>query len=134
MTKERARLQLPASCEPPGEDNPPQQAVWIIFGATGHMGRSLARRALAHNDKVTVVGRAQENTREQMEGWHSNALGMLCDVRVRETVEHVIKKSIEYWGRVDVIVKYVFGYLWSTSSLISSKPTVLSAFPPKPPR
>jgi NAD(P)-dependent dehydrogenase (short-subunit alcohol dehydrogenase family) len=75
-----------------------------VFGATGHMGRSLVRAVLAHGDQCTAVGWTQENTPEQMNKWQDrNCLGLLCDVRVRETVNHVIKKSIEYWGRVDVI-------------------------------
>lgn len=110
MAPERPKLHLPSSCDPPGEDNPPQQAVWIIFGATGHMGRSLARAALSHNDKVTVVGRAQENTREQMQDWHENCVGMLCDVRVRDTVANVIRRSVEHWGRVDIIAKYALPF------------------------
>lgn len=34
---------------------------------------------------------------------NKNCLGLLCDVRVRDTVNWVIKKSVDYWGRVDVI-------------------------------
>jgi NAD(P)-dependent dehydrogenase (short-subunit alcohol dehydrogenase family) len=75
-----------------------------VFGATGHMGRSLVRAILAHGDQCTAVGWTQENTPEQMEKWQErNCLGLLCDVRVRETVDQVIKKSIDYWGHVDVI-------------------------------
>lgn len=41
---------------------------------------------------------------EQMEKWQEgNCLGLLCDVRVRETVDTVIKRSIKHWGHVDVI-------------------------------
>ncbi|KAI9810993.1 MAG: hypothetical protein M1827_005725 [Pycnora praestabilis] len=98
------KLQLPPGCEPPGPQNPAKQAVWIIFGATGHMGRSLARAALAHGDKVTAVGRTFENSLDSMQGWHSErCLGLLCDVRVRETVEEVIRKTVGFWGRVDII-------------------------------
>ena len=70
------------------------------------MGRSLARMALMRGDKVTVVGHDLENSVEQMQGWHeSRALGLVCDVRIRETVEGVIQKSIAHWTRVDVIAK-----------------------------
>ncbi|KAF2128679.1 NAD(P)-binding protein [Dothidotthia symphoricarpi CBS 119687] len=97
-------LRLPATCDPPSETNPPKRAAWIVFGATGHMGRSLVRAILAHGDQCTAVGWTQENTPEQIEKWQDkNCLGLLCDVRVRETVEHVIKRSIEHWGTVDVI-------------------------------
>ena len=71
------------------------------------MGRSLARAALSHGDQVTVVGWTQENTMEQMEKWQDrNCMGLLCDVRVRETVESVIQRSIDKWGNVDIIAKY----------------------------
>ncbi|KAF1957563.1 NAD(P)-binding protein [Byssothecium circinans] len=101
-------LKLPSTCDPPSEYNPPKQASWIIFGATGHIGRSLVRAALSHGDQCTAVGWSQENTMEQLEKWNDrNCLGLLCDVRVRETVDHVIKRSIEHWGRVDIIAKSV---------------------------
>jgi NADP-dependent 3-hydroxy acid dehydrogenase YdfG len=69
------------------------------------MGGSVARTALAHGDKVTAVGRTVENSIEQMRGWHENCQGLLCDVRVRETVDAVIKQSVKHWGKVDIIVK-----------------------------
>ncbi|KAF2750414.1 NAD(P)-binding protein [Sporormia fimetaria CBS 119925] len=97
-------LRLPTTCDPPSPDNPPKQASWIVFGATGHMGRSLVRAVLSHGDKCTAVGWTQENTMEQMQKWQdTNCLGLLCDVRVRETVDYVIQKSIEHWGNVDII-------------------------------
>lgn len=98
------KLHLPATCEPPSELNPPKQATWIVFGATGHMGRSLIRAILSHGDKCTAIGWTQENTLEQMQRWHErNCLGLLCDVRVRETVDNVIKMSIEHWGNIDIV-------------------------------
>ncbi|KAF2012492.1 short chain dehydrogenase/reductase family protein-like protein [Aaosphaeria arxii CBS 175.79] len=97
-------LRLPATCDPPSEQNPHRQASWIVFGATGHMGRSLVRAVLSHGDQCTAVGWTQENTPEQMGQWaDTNCVGMLCDVRVRETVDSVIKRSIDRWGNIDII-------------------------------
>ena len=75
------------------------------------MGRSVVKAALLHHDLVTAVGRTFENTFESMQNWSaassqsppSNCLGLLCDVRVRETVDAVIQKSIDHWGRIDII-------------------------------
>lgn len=68
------------------------------------MGRSVAKAALAHGDKITAVGRTFENTLQGMQDWHpTNSLGLLCDVRVRETVRAVIDTSISYWGHIDII-------------------------------
>lgn len=65
------------------------------------------RNALSHGDKVTAVGRTLENTLEQMKDWHERCLGLLCDVRVRESVGAVIESTIKRWGGIDIIVKYV---------------------------
>jgi NADP-dependent 3-hydroxy acid dehydrogenase YdfG len=82
------------------------QHVPQIFGATGHMGHSLMRAVLAHNDNVTAVGWAEENTAEEMDRMNSaNCQGLLCDVRVRCTVDRVIKKAKERWGKLDIVVK-----------------------------
>jgi NAD(P)-dependent dehydrogenase (short-subunit alcohol dehydrogenase family) len=67
------------------------------------MGRSLVRAILAYGDQCTAVGWTQENTPAQMDWKDRNCIGLLCDVRVRQTVDNVIKRSIEHWGRVDVI-------------------------------
>ncbi|PGH04722.1 hypothetical protein AJ79_07001 [Helicocarpus griseus UAMH5409] len=100
------RLRLPATTDPPGPQNPPKQLVWLIFGATGHMGRSLVKCALAHGDQVAAVGRTFESSPESMEALHSettNCLGLLCDVRARETVRAVIDKTIARFGHIDLI-------------------------------
>ncbi|KAL8767695.1 MAG: hypothetical protein Q9209_005875 [Squamulea sp. 1 TL-2023] len=101
------KLQLPASCDPPGPQNSPEQLVWVIFGATGHIGRSVAKAALAHNDLVTGVGRSHEDTLPSVQGtfraYPDCYLPLLCDVRVRSTVEDAIQQSITHWGRIDII-------------------------------
>ncbi|KAI9855234.1 MAG: hypothetical protein M1824_006235 [Vezdaea acicularis] len=100
-----SNLHLPPSCSPPSASNPAKPLVWIVFGATGHLGQSLTKRILAASsqDNVTAVGKTGENTLESMSGWSSRCEGMLCDVRVRETVQRVIDRSVERWGRIDVI-------------------------------
>ncbi|GIJ89913.1 hypothetical protein Asppvi_008859 [Aspergillus pseudoviridinutans] len=100
------KLQLPSTTDPPGPQNPPKQLVWLIFGATGHMGRSLVKTALSRNDLVAAVGRTFENSPESMkklEEEHENCLGLLCDVRARETVKRVIDRTIERFGRIDIV-------------------------------
>ncbi|MCJ1462545.1 hypothetical protein MMC07_001147 [Pseudocyphellaria aurata] len=106
-----SRLQLPSTCLPPGPQNPPKQSVWVVFGATGHMGRSVVKAALTHNDLVTAVGRSFEHSLSGTINSHptpssansTNYLCLLCDVRIRETVAAVIQKTIAHWGRIDII-------------------------------
>jgi NAD(P)-dependent dehydrogenase (short-subunit alcohol dehydrogenase family) len=70
------------------------------------MGRSVVKAALAHNDFVSAIGRTFESSTECMahlEAEHENCLGLLCDVRSRETVQAVINKTIEHFGRIDIV-------------------------------
>ena len=67
------------------------------------MGRSLVRSCLNQGDLVVAVGRVFENTLASMQGWHENCLGLLCDVRARESVSEVITTSLSHFGRIDVI-------------------------------
>ncbi|PTB47887.1 hypothetical protein M431DRAFT_501595 [Trichoderma harzianum CBS 226.95] len=74
-----------------------------IFGGTGHMGRSLVKSALSHGDLVCSVGRVFESRPEDMQGIHENCLGLLCDVRSRESVNRVFRQVMDRFGRVDVV-------------------------------
>ncbi|KAL8966764.1 MAG: hypothetical protein Q9197_005806, partial [Variospora fuerteventurae] len=110
-----SKLQLPASCDPPGPQNPPEQLVWVIFGASGHIGRSVAKAALSHNDMVTAVGRIGEDTIPSIQSSfqsfpQQHCLPLLCDVRVRSTVDAVMQQSITHFGRVDIIAVCTAGY------------------------
>jgi len=79
------------------------------------MGRSVVKAALSHNDLVTAVGRTFEDTTQCMQGLQppkspstapdepSRLLCLLCDVRVRQTVDAVFKTSLAHWGRMDII-------------------------------
>ncbi|CAK7213733.1 1,2-dihydroxy-3-keto-5-methylthiopentene dioxygenase [Sporothrix curviconia] len=69
----KPRVQLPASCDPPLPDTPTKPLVWIVFGGTGHMGRSLVKSALAHGDYVTTVGRTHETSMATMQALAASA-------------------------------------------------------------
>ncbi|KAI0480794.1 hypothetical protein GGR56DRAFT_671872 [Xylariaceae sp. FL0804] len=99
----RGKLLLPASCEPPVPNAPRKQLVWIVFGGTGHMGRSLVKCALGRGDKVADVGRTFESSPESMASQHENCLGMLCDVRARPSVSRVVERTLAHFGRIDVV-------------------------------
>lgn len=77
------------------------------------MGRSVVKAALAHSDLVTAVGRSLTDSLSSMYSLSpaspnpssdpSPYLPLLCDVRVRSTVDAVFKQSLEHWGRMDII-------------------------------
>ncbi|KAJ8064615.1 hypothetical protein OCU04_006942 [Sclerotinia nivalis] len=101
----KVKLQLPLSCDPPVPNKPRKSKVWVVFGATGHMGQSLTRTCLEKDDKVVAVGRINENTLELMQTTFSqpNCFNTLCDVRVRESVSAVISQALKKFKRIDII-------------------------------
>ncbi|KAL2145969.1 hypothetical protein VTI28DRAFT_5626 [Corynascus sepedonium] len=100
----KVKLQLPASCDPPQPGAPVKPLVWIVFGGTGHMGRSLVKSALSHGDLVTTVGRVLETSPEAMATLNSETcLGQLCDVRDGTSVARVIERTLDRFGRIDCI-------------------------------
>lgn len=98
-------MQLPVTCGPPLPSDHVKPKVWVIFGATGLMGRALVNAALEHGDNVTAVGRLGETSQETMQNWHDNCYGDLCDVRIRDTIDAVLKRTIAHFGAIDVIAK-----------------------------
>ncbi|PSR83312.1 short-chain dehydrogenase/reductase SDR [Coniella lustricola] len=102
-TEQSRKLQLPASCDPPQQDAPTKQQIWIIFGGTGHMGRSLVKCALSHGDFVASVGRSFEITQPADLPQHENCLNLRCDVRVRESVARIYERVLQRFGHYDVV-------------------------------
>ncbi|KAF6831509.1 retinol dehydrogenase 8 (short-chain dehydrogenase) [Colletotrichum musicola] len=100
----KGKPQLPASCDPPQLDAPRKQLVWVVFGGTGHMGRSLVKCALGRGDLVTSVGRVFETSPEDMTAQdNESCLGLLCDVRAKDSVARVISRTLDRFLRVDVV-------------------------------
>ena len=77
------------------------------------------KAALAHNDCVTAVGRVFHDSlasvqelqpprpslaKDKSRGSSRPVLlPLLCDIRIRETVDSVVKASLSHWGKIDVI-------------------------------
>ena len=65
---------LPTSTDPPSETNPPTQKTWLVFGATGHMGRSVVKAALNHGDNVAAVGKTGAQRCSSSASWFTPAV------------------------------------------------------------
>jgi len=128
------RVQLPLSCDPPGPNNPVKQRAWIVFGGTGHMGRTVVKAALAHGDLVTSIGRCYGDSISVMKARisasisppslpgdhdhdpgpapesHPNLLCLLCDVRVRASVAAAFTAHLSHWKQQLDVVANCSGY------------------------
>ncbi|KAF3920515.1 hypothetical protein ABW20_dc0108393 [Dactylellina cionopaga] len=94
---------LPASAGPINKDEPIPQLIWLIFGATGHLGRTVSGVALARNDRVIQVGKTDADEQNPPLP-HPNSFFAVCDIRDRESVSKVIDTALEVWGKLDVVV------------------------------
>ncbi|EPS41087.1 hypothetical protein H072_5013 [Dactylellina haptotyla CBS 200.50] len=94
---------LPVSAGPVNKDEPIAQLVWLIFGATGHLGRTVSGIALAKNDRVIQVGKTGADE-DNPPPSHPNSFFTVCDIRERESVSNVIDRALAVWGRLDVVV------------------------------
>ncbi|KAG6068561.1 hypothetical protein E4U16_007936 [Claviceps sp. LM84 group G4] len=67
------------------------------------MGRSLVKYALSRGDLVTSVGKVHETEANDIAPVDQSSLGLLCDVRCRESVNLVIQKALDKFRRIDVV-------------------------------
>lgn len=100
-------VQLPASTDPPSSHNPAKQQTWLVYGATGHMGRAVVNAALSHGDRVCAVGHQRRDTLASMQSLFasdaSNYQGLLCDVRLRDSVDIAFAGCLNVFDEIDVI-------------------------------
>jgi 3-oxoacyl-[acyl-carrier protein] reductase len=81
--------------------------VVIITGARRGMGRSHAIAFAKEGAKVVVSDISLEDGErvvEEIKKLGGEAMAIKCDVSKKEEVEEMVKKTIEKWGRIDVLV------------------------------
>lgn len=101
-------VSLPSSTDPPSFQHPAIQQTWLIYGATGHVGRSVVNAALNHGDNVCAIGNQLIDNVGAMRNLYAasntpNYHGMLCDVRRRESVETTFDAALKHFHEIDVI-------------------------------
>jgi NAD(P)-dependent dehydrogenase (short-subunit alcohol dehydrogenase family) len=81
--------------------------VVIITGARRGMGKSHAIAFAKEGAKVVVSDISLEDCEkvvEEIKKLGGEAMAIKCDVSKKEEVEEMVRKTIERWGRVDVLV------------------------------
>ncbi|KAK9384767.1 hypothetical protein V1515DRAFT_320231 [Lipomyces mesembrius] len=97
----------PASCEAPSGSNPTKQYVWLIFGATGMIGRHICRAALERGDVVMACSRNIQATVHVSQDWSDRLITSSCDVRSRQMVKESVDRTVQHWNRIDVVLNCV---------------------------
>ena len=89
------------------KENYVKDKVIIITGASSGFGRATARKAAALGGKVVLAARREERLREtvgEIRAAGGEAIYAVTDVRCREQVQAMVKKAVDTYGRVDVLV------------------------------
>ncbi len=76
--------------------------VAVVTGAGSGIGREVARHLLADGYRVALAGRREAPLEETAAG-HSDALTVACDVTRPDDVERLFRRTLQRWGRVDLL-------------------------------
>ncbi|BAP71509.1 short-chain dehydrogenase/reductase SDR [Kluyveromyces marxianus] len=78
--------------------------VWFVTGASQGIGLTLVKKLLQHGEKVAATSRNEEKLKSKLGGDHEYLLCIGMDLHDEASVKSVIDKTIERFGRLDVIV------------------------------
>lgn len=84
-----------------------KEKVAIVTGARRGMGRTHALALAKAGAKVTVVDISQEGCQmvvEEIKKAGGEAMAIKCDVSKKDEVDEMIKKTIERWGKIDILI------------------------------
>src|SRR5437660_754575 len=96
------------------ESQPLQGRVALVTGSSRGIGRAMVLRLAAEGASVVVTGKSEEPTEklpgsihtvvEEVEAGGGTALAVRVDVRRDDEVEAMVQKTIERFGRLDILV------------------------------
>lgn len=78
--------------------------VWFITGASKGLGYAFTCAALKAGDRVAAVARTTESLEKLKEEYPDSILPMVLDITDREAVFASIAATVEYFGRLDIVV------------------------------
>ena len=104
--------------------------VVLITGGTSGIGLSTAELFLQNDAKVAVVGRERERGEkalERMKSYKSNVLYVAGDIQKVFDCEMIVRKTVEQFGRLDIVVNSAGSYLEKSITDVSVKGTYFMA-------
>jgi NAD(P)-dependent dehydrogenase (short-subunit alcohol dehydrogenase family) len=81
-----------------------EKKVWLITGCSTGFGRELAIYVLAQGYSATIAARNTYDIADIVTSYDETALAVKLDVTKPEQIEDAVKKTIEKFGRIDVLV------------------------------
>jgi len=78
--------------------------VAIVTGAASGFGAEIARQYVAEGAKVAVADINEAGARAVADSLGANAIAVVCDVTQRAAVDALVAKTVEKFGRLDIVV------------------------------
>ncbi len=86
--------------------------IWFITGSSRGLGRVLAEEVLAAGDKVAATARNPEELADLVRQYGDKLCALKVDVKSTDDVERAIWKTVDTFGRIDVVVNNAgYGFL-----------------------
>lgn len=80
------------------------EKIWFITGSSRGLGRSLTEAVLSNGDKVAATARNMDSLKDLVSKYQHAILPIELDVNNKDQVHQVVAKTIEHFGRIDVLV------------------------------
>jgi len=78
--------------------------VWLITGCSTGFGRELAIQVLKKGDKAIVTARKTSDILDIVKDYKDRSIALELDVTKPEQIREVVKKGMDVFGRIDVLV------------------------------
>ena len=85
------------------ENNPLQDKVIIITGASSGIGAATARRLAHFGCKLSLASRSADRMEALAAEIGANALAVPTDVTASDDVARLVEKTVAHFGRIDVL-------------------------------
>ncbi|WP_334333441.1 SDR family oxidoreductase [Companilactobacillus sp. HBUAS59544] len=79
------------------------EKVVVIMGASSGIGAATAKLLASQGKKVTIAARRMNRLKEIQKDYPENIFAVEADVTKKDEVQNVIDKTVEKFGRVDVL-------------------------------
>lgn len=78
--------------------------VWFITGASKGLGLSLTKKLLENGYRVAATSRNAKELQDAVNSTSENFLALKVEIANENSVEAAIKKTVNYFGGIDVVV------------------------------
>ena len=107
-------------------------SVAMVTGAGRGIGKAIAQVYAREGAKVAVVSRTQstlDSVVEEIRAEGGEAVGIACDVGVREQVFSAVAQTIDAFGTVDILVNNAQGFGTQSAPRSSTKYMTVEEYP-----